>query len=182
MPSRDQFFEALVGGGDEAHVGLEGLVAADALEEAGIEGAQDFDLGVGVDLADLIEEKRAAVGLLETARAPLGRPGECSFFVAEEFALEQLRGERGAMDGDEFCLVAVAEVMDGVGDQLLAGAALALDEDGGAGGGDLFDGVEDLLHHGGIADEVLEAEVFLDLLLEFAVFLLGLAALAGRAG
>ena len=64
----DHFFEALVGGGDEADVGLEGLVAADALEDAGIEGAQDFDLGVGVDLADLIEEERAAVGLLETAR------------------------------------------------------------------------------------------------------------------
>ena len=86
-----QFLEVLVGGGDEADVGLDGLVAADALEDAGIEHAQDFDLGVGVDLADLVEEERAAVGLLEAADAALDGAGERAFFVAEEFALEQLR-------------------------------------------------------------------------------------------
>ena len=86
------------------------------------------------------------------------------------------------MDGDEFGLVPVAEAVDGVGDEFLAGAAFALDEDGGAGGGDLLDRVEDLVHGGGIADEALQAEVFLDLLLELEVLLLQSRGPAGRAG
>ena len=40
--------------------------------------------------------------LFETARAALRGPGKGAFFMAEEFALEQLGGERGAVDGDEF--------------------------------------------------------------------------------
>jgi hypothetical protein len=44
--------------------------------------------------------------------------------------------------------------VEGFGDELLAGAALALDEDGGAGGRDLGDEVEDAEHDFAFADDV----------------------------
>ena len=65
--------EIAVGRGDEAHVDLDRLVAADALERPLLEDAQQLDLRRQRDLADLVEEERAAVGLLEAARCAAGR-------------------------------------------------------------------------------------------------------------
>ena len=54
----------------------------------------------GVQLADLVQEKRAALGLFEAANAPLIGTGESALLVPEQFAFQQRRGQRGAMDGD----------------------------------------------------------------------------------
>ena len=93
--------ERLVGGGDDAHIHLDGLVAADALERAGLQHAQDLGLRGGGHVADLVEEERAAVALLEFADALEGGAGEGAAFVAEQFAFEQLLGDGGAVDGQE---------------------------------------------------------------------------------
>ena len=74
------------------------------------------------------------------------------------------------MDGDEGFVGAGAEVVNGVGVEFFAGAAGACEEDCGAGGGDLFDGVEGFLEDGGFADDVLEAELVFDLGFEGFVF------------
>jgi hypothetical protein len=66
--------EVAVGGRDDAHVDLHGLVAADALELALLQHAQQLHLDGRGDLADLVEEERAAVGLLEAPLAPRPRP------------------------------------------------------------------------------------------------------------
>ena len=47
--------------------------------------------------------------------------------------------------------------VDGARHQFLAGAAFAGDEHGGLGGADGFDGVEDLLHGGALADQFRDA-------------------------
>ena len=60
--------EVLVGGGDDAHVHPDGPRAADALELALLQHAQELRLGHRREVADLVEEERAAVGQLE---APL---------------------------------------------------------------------------------------------------------------
>ena len=97
----DGGFQRLVRGGDDAHVHLERLVAADALERAGLQHAQNFRLRGGRHVADFVEENRAFVALLEFADALVGRAGERAFFVAEQFAFEQLFGNGGAIDGEE---------------------------------------------------------------------------------
>ena len=56
--------------------------------------------------------------------------------------------------------------MDGAGDELLAGAALARDEHGGQAVGGLPDGLEDLEHLAAPADEVVEAPLAAELPLE----------------
>ena len=88
-------------GGDDAHVGLDRLVAADAVELAVGQHAQQPRLQVRRHVADLVEEQRAAVGLLEAA-APLRlRAGEGAALVAEQLGLEQVLRDRRGVDRDE---------------------------------------------------------------------------------
>ena len=93
------------------------------------------------------------MALLELAdAAPIGT-GERPLLVAEELALEELLGDGGAVDGDERRRRARAVLVDGAGDELLAGAALAGDEDGHVLRGDAADGLVDLEHRGVGAEE-----------------------------
>ena len=78
--------------------------------------------------------------------------GEGTALVAEELGLEELEGEGGAVDLDEGALAAGGAVVDGAGDELLADAGLAPDEDGGIGVGDLIDHFLDGLHAGAVLE------------------------------
>ena len=118
---------------------LKRLVAADALEGPLLQHAQQLDLRALGNLADLVEEERAAVGLLEAPLAPRDRAGERAALVAEELALEQPLGERRAVQADERLVRARRRGVDRLGDELLAGAALAGDEHARAAGADLRD-------------------------------------------
>ena len=61
--------EVLVRRGDDAHVRAQRRVTADAVVLAVGEHAQEPHLQVGRHVADLVEEQRAALGLLEAAAA-----------------------------------------------------------------------------------------------------------------
>ena len=66
-----------------------GRVAADAVELAVLEHAQQLHLRGGRHVADLVEEQRAAVGLLEAAGALAIGAGEGAALVTEQLGLEQ---------------------------------------------------------------------------------------------
>src|SRR5439155_17354983 len=125
---RDLLAQYAVGRGDDADVDRARLAAADAQDLALLQHAQELHLDVGRDLADLVEEERTAVGPLEAAGAGGDRAGEGAFLVAEELALEHALGEGLHVDGDERAADALAPVVEQAGDQLLPGAALALDQ------------------------------------------------------
>lgn len=74
------------------------------------------------DLADLVEEDGAAIGELEAADPVTQRAGEGALHMAEELALEQVARHRGAVDPDQRAGVALARLVDGARDQLLARA------------------------------------------------------------
>src|SRR5688500_2721887 len=84
-----------VRGRDDAHVDVQPIRSADAPNLPGLEGAEELRLKLGRQLAQLVDEERAAVRLLEDARVRLHRPREGSLHVAEELGLEQ-RGRYGA--------------------------------------------------------------------------------------
>ena len=63
--------EGLVGGGDDADIDGNGLGAADAVEGAGFDGAEDARLVVEGKIADFIQKEGAAVGLFSK------RPRRC---------------------------------------------------------------------------------------------------------
>src|SRR5262249_7915238 len=131
-PRLDGGFQILVRRGDDARVRPNGVAPTDPGELALLEHAEQLRLESERQLADLVEEERASRRRLELADAPLGRPGEGAALVAEELALEELVRDRGAVERDERPAPA-GMVVEGLRDQLLPGAGLALDEHGGVG-------------------------------------------------
>src|SRR5207249_4064933 len=106
-----------------------------------LEHAEELDLHVPRDLADLVEEQRAAVRGLEAAVARGRGTGECALLVAKQLGLEDRLGDRGAVDRDERALRARAVVVHRAGEELLAGAALAEQQHGRLGRRRLLDDV-----------------------------------------
>ena len=90
--------QVAVGGGQDADVDLHRLGAADPVDLALLDGAQQLGLQAAVHLADFVEQQGAAVGLLELADAAGHGAGEGALLVAEQLALQQVLGDRGAVD------------------------------------------------------------------------------------
>ena len=90
-----------VGRGNQPEVGLDRVRAADALDLALLDGAQQLRLQLVPQVADLVEEQRAAAGQLELAELLADGAGERALLVPEQRALDQLLRNRGQVDGDE---------------------------------------------------------------------------------
>ena len=130
-----------VGGGDHAHVGLLHLGGADLHEFAVLQDAQQEGLRLARQLADLVEKKGPAVGLLEVALPLADGAREGPLLVAEQLGVDGSFGNGAAVDGKVFACLAAAELVDDLRDIFLADAALARDQDrevrGGHGNGRL---------------------------------------------
>jgi hypothetical protein len=143
--------EVAVGRGDHAHIDVDLLVASKLGELGVLEHVKQLCLQCRFHLADLVEEDRAAVRLLEFADAGRGRAGERAFLVAEQLALEQLRGQGSAVDLDEGLVAARGALMNRTGDEFLAYAALAANQHGDIAVGYLLDDERHLAHDGTLA-------------------------------
>ena len=126
---RDAVGQVAVGRRDDPHVGdARGAVRADRLDFSGLEEAEQERLHAQAHLADLVEEQRAAVRLLELAGLVAIRAGEAAFDVSEQFRFEQRLGQAGAVQGDEGPIGSRRVDVNGSRDQILADAALAGDQ------------------------------------------------------
>ena len=101
LPGFHLLEQVLVRGRQDAHIDRKRLLAPDALELLALQHPQELDLGGLGDLADLVQEHRAAVGLFETAGAAPGGAGKGPLLVAEELAFEQRAGIGRAVDHHE---------------------------------------------------------------------------------
>ena len=79
--------------------------------------------------------------------------------MTEELGFQQIAGNRAAVDGNEGPLGANRQSMDGGGDQLLAGATLALDQHGRVGDGHLADDLLHALHGARGADQLVDGQL-----------------------
>ena len=120
--------EVAIGGRHDAHVHGPALARAQHLEGPVLQHAQQLHLRRRIEVADLVEEDRAAAGRLEAALAVVARVGERAAHVAEHLAFEQRRRDAAQVHFHERRQAAPAVAVDGVGDQFLAGAAFAGDE------------------------------------------------------
>jgi len=78
--------------------------------------------------------------------------------MAEEFGFHEGFGNGGAVDGHEGAFRAVAAVVNGLGDEVLAGAAFSLNENRcGFTGGDLVDELHQLGDFARDADDIVIA-------------------------
>ena len=77
----------------------------------------------------LVEEDRAAVGLLKIALAGLGSAGEGTLLVAEKLGIDGSLGYGRTIDGDVLVVLARRIGVNDLRKKLLAHTALARDED-----------------------------------------------------
>ena len=158
-------FQVGVGGGDDAHVHRDGFGGAHGPHFAFLQHPQQLGLELQGHVADLVQEQGAAVGGLEEAGAVAIGAGEGALAVTEEFGFEHVLGNGGAVDRHEGTLGTVAGVVDGAGQQLIAGAALALDEHAHVAAGNAPRLLQELLHGAALADDRLAPAVVLRLFL-----------------
>ncbi len=150
----DHVAQVAVRRGDDADVDASHrAVGADLLQLAGFQEPQQQALHAQRHLADFVEEDGAAVGHLELARLVAIGAGEAALDVAEQLRLEQRFGQAGAVDGDDGARGARAALVDGVGDELLADAALAGDKHLGVGTRDALDLLRELGNRRAAADQ-----------------------------
>src|SRR5262249_27577789 len=140
------------------------LAAAHATEVALLEDAQELGLRGVVHLRDLVEEQGAAVGQLEASQAAFGGAGEGSALVTEQLALDERLRDRRAVDGDERLVASVREIVDRAGHELLARAALTIDEHRRRAGRGELDPAIHLLHALRLPDELAEATLLAQLM------------------
>src|SRR5690606_32834884 len=138
-PVAHRLAQVAIGRGNDADIHLLRPGGADRLELSFLEDAKQLGLELQRQLADLVEEDRSAVGEGKAPLALLGGAGEGALLVAEELALDESARHGGTIDLDERAIGSVAGAVNGAGDELLAGARLAVDQDGGVGPGDLGD-------------------------------------------
>ncbi len=88
-PGPDGLGEIGVGGHHEAEIDPDRVPAAHALDLVLLYGAQQFGLQIEAQVADLVEEQRAAVGEFELAQLLPRGTREGAAFVAEQRALDE---------------------------------------------------------------------------------------------
>ena len=115
---RDLFFQVFVRRGDHAGIDGDRFFESDGSESALVERAQHLRLRLQTHVADFVEEERAAVGLLKLAVLIGGGSREGSATVSEEFALDHVFGNGGAIHFDEHRVFAQALRVDGACDEL----------------------------------------------------------------
>src|SRR5207253_4312057 len=131
---------------DDPDVHLDRQRRANALDLSVLEDPKQLRLHRQAHLTDLVQEDRAFVRKLEAPASLRLRTGEAAFLVSEELSFEKRFGKRRARDLDDRAGAPVRVVVEGFGDQLLAGPRFTRDEYRGVGFRDLPDGLVDLLH------------------------------------
>src|ERR1019366_9498633 len=92
-----------------------------------LEHAQQLRLECGGELGDLVEKYGPVVGVCEQPFRPLHGPGERTALVTEQLRLEQAVRHRGAVDRNEWPVLAKRMAVDEPRDEILSRAALAGD-------------------------------------------------------
>ena len=124
----DLFLEVAVARRHDAHIDEFGVGGAHGTDLAFLQHPEQLRLERQRHLGDLVQEQGAAVGDVEEPALLFGGAGEGATLVAEELALEQVLGERGAVLRHEELASAPRAVVHGGRDELLAGARFALDQ------------------------------------------------------
>ena len=120
---------AAVGGGDHAHIGLQRLGGAHAHEAAGLQHAKQLDLQLHRHFRDFVQKQRARGRALEKALVLAVGAGEAALFVAKDLAFDQVRRNGPAVDRQEGPAAPLAQLMQGLCHDFLAGAAFARQKD-----------------------------------------------------
>ncbi|EXI71617.1 MAG: hypothetical protein AW10_04272 [Candidatus Accumulibacter appositus] len=124
------FGQWTMGGGDDPDFGLAQFRGTHPAIGASFQQPQQLDLDRERDVAQFVEKQRAARRRLDQSGRACRRAGEGTALMAKQSALEQRFRQSRAINGNEGLFGAPAELMNGIGDQLLAGTRLPLQQHG----------------------------------------------------
>ncbi|EXI73003.1 MAG: hypothetical protein AW07_02935 [Candidatus Accumulibacter sp. SK-11] len=135
----DQVLQILVRRADDADVDRDLLAAANPLDHPLLQESQQLCLQVVRQITDLVEHQRTVVGRLDLARRRLAGTRKGPLLVAEELALQEVVGNRRAVDGNEALATPRRRLVQPTREQLLAGTALTEQQHGRIGDSDALD-------------------------------------------
>jgi hypothetical protein len=110
--------EALIRGGDDAHLHFDRVARADGKDLLLLDRTQELHLQVERQVADLVEEDRAAAGALEKPLLVVDRARERTTQMAEQLAFQEILGDGSAVHGQS-AVAGLAEVVDRARDHSL---------------------------------------------------------------
>ena len=146
LSALDAFFQILVRRGNDANIGLNGLVTAYAVKVPVGEYTQKPSLQLHRHIADFIQKERAALGLLKAAQTRGHRTGERAFFVAKQFTFEQFSRDGRHVDRNVRGAAAAAVLPNGTRNDLLARSGLSGEQHGDVALRKPSDGTKNFLH------------------------------------
>src|SRR5271168_2722507 len=153
LPGANRPLEVTIAGRDDADADAVGGVVADRFELALFQHPQQLGLHLERKISHFIEKQRAAIGEQKASHAIAQGAAECAAHVPEEFALEQIPRDRGAVDRDHRMVIARTALVDAARDQFLAHPGLSVDENGRVGRRDHFDLREHAMETEAIAEQ-----------------------------
>jgi hypothetical protein len=130
-PRADGLSEVGIRGTDDADVDRLGLGAAEAADGTSLEDGEELGLDRYGQQTHLIEEERAPVRRVKEPGLGVASVRERAPLEAEQLGLEQGFRDRRAVDVHKGAAPPGPQTMHEPGDQPLAGAGLALDQDRG---------------------------------------------------
>ena len=161
-PLLDGPLQVHMGGRQHSHIHWDRLAAAHPLDVLLLQKTQQVGLQLQRQVTDFIEKQRATMGRFDAPGLALMRPGECALFMAEQFGLDQMLGDRPTVDGDERLLAALRLTVQGACHQFLAGAALTTDQHGRFGGRQFAQQLAQLTDRPAFAEQLVGRLIDLD--------------------
>ena len=158
-PAAHFLCQGLVRCGQESDIGSDFLVGAHRSHALFLNGAQEFDLHGQGQVGDFVQKQGPALRGREQAQLVATRAGKTAFQVPEEFALDQLGGDRSAVDGDERARRAGSAAVDTARDDFLAAAGFPMDVHGGLTACELVDLRAQFAHRLRVADQFATAGI-----------------------
>ncbi len=154
---------------DDPDVDAHGPRASEPLNLAFLEHAQQLDLHVEGQVADLVEKDRRVIRQFEAADLPGQRTGEGALLPAEQLALDERARNRRAVDAHHDATAPRALFVNLRRDEFLAGARFAEQQHRRVGRGHLARLIEDALDGGASSNDDARAEAFLNLPTEVVI-------------
>src|SRR5258705_2328911 len=123
--------QVATGGCHHPQIDAQILGAAKPFKFLFLEHAQKLRLQLKRDVADFVQEKRAAISHFETPDLSRNGASEGTSLVTEQFAFEQAKGNCRTIDSYERLFAPQTSFVDRAGDKFLPGSCLTEDENRG---------------------------------------------------
>src|SRR5205085_5321275 len=166
----DRLLQVALGGRQNPDIDRDMLDAADRANLFLLDGPQQLGLQVYWKLADFVEEHSPALRDPKQPVLGMSSSGEGSSHVPEQFTFNEGWHQRSTVHRDKGFVLKGSGEMYGAGDQFLARAAFAKDQNGMSALSSLGDNPVQLFHLGSAAHNASETLFGLDLFPERAVF------------